>query len=501
MISPRFVVVGKGNWPVKTAGTFTLVIDDWDDYHFKTLFMLYFGLGDDVTEIGSVKVAPHDMKEYDAHTDLPKQFSDLKHPFFSLGQDREYYEALMKLPGGIGKVALRSLRDVAQNAALLEEARSAQVFSTSLLRQVPIQTITTQFRRIIEGKPALTPYRFSYSSTLQTIAAPPLQLEFSVSPNASPPTNVPVLIGANGVGKSKLLRDFVSAASGSPEAVGIFRDEITPGLSSHSETTFVNVVHVAFSAFDREGIALSGPPNRLTVHAVGLSQQASESLEDQFVNSLLVCSKGRRRSRWLAAIDTLSRADRILTETLLGDLLDSDQRGPNPIDARETFESMSSGHKIALLTVTRLVELVEERSLVLLDEPETHLHPPLLSALTRAISDLVIDRNGVAIVATHSPVVLQEVPRSCVWMLQRSGDDFRASKPQTETFGESVSRLTSEVFHLDVNRTGFNEVLRELIAQNSGSAESVMEALDEQLGSEGRFVLSSLEHEQGGEYV
>ncbi|EAR25264.1 ea59 protein [marine actinobacterium PHSC20C1] len=496
MIAPRFVVVGKGNWPVKTAGTFTLVVDDWDDFHFKTLFMLYFSLGDDVTEIGSVKVAPHDMKEYDPHTELPKQFSELKRPFFSLGQDREYYEALMKLPGGIGKVALRSLRDVAENVVLLEEARSAEVFSISFLRHVPVQTITTQFQRIIGGQPALTPYRFSYSSEPRTIEAPPLHLEFDVRPNASPPTNVHVLIGANGVGKSKLLRDFVSAASGSPEASGTFRDEIAHGRLGGSETPFVNVVHVTFSAFDRENIVSPLRPTRLTVQTIGLPHQASESLEDQFVNSLRVCAKGRRRKRWLTAIDTLSRADRILTETSLGDLLNSDQSGPNIAAARETFESMSSGHKIALLTVTRLVELVEERSLILLDEPETHLHPPLLSALTRAISDLVIDRNGVAVVATHSPVVLQEVPRSCVWMLQRSGDDFRASQLQTESFGESVSRLTSEVFHLDVNRTGFHAMLRELLSQHQGSAQLVMQALDEQLGSEGRFVLSSLEQTQ-----
>jgi len=34
------------------------------------------------------------------------------------------------------------------------------------------------------------------------------------------------------------------------------------------------------------------------------------------------------------------------------------------------FEALSSGHKIILLTVARLVELVEEKTLVLLDEPE-----------------------------------------------------------------------------------------------------------------------------------
>jgi predicted ATP-dependent endonuclease of OLD family len=50
-----------------------------------------------------------------------------------------------------------------------------------------------------------------------------------------------------------------------------------------------------------------------------------------------------------------------------------------------------------LLTITRLVETVEERTLVLLDEPEAHLHPPLLSAFVRSLSDLLINRNGVAI--------------------------------------------------------------------------------------------------------
>lgn len=48
---------------------------------------------------------------------------------------------------------------------------------------------------------------------------------------------------------------------------------------------------------------------------------------------------------------------------------------------------------------------------MLIDEPEGHLHPPLLSAFVRALSELLVNRNGVAIIATHSPVVLQEVPR------------------------------------------------------------------------------------------
>ena len=40
--------------------------------------------------------------------------------------------------------------------------------------------------------------------------------------------------------------------------------------------------------------------------------------------------------------------------------------------AVQLFDAASSGHKIVLLTMTRLVELVSERTLVLIDEPEAH---------------------------------------------------------------------------------------------------------------------------------
>lgn len=484
MSSPRFRVVNKGQWPDQTAGTLTLVVDMWDDFHFKTAFSLHYGTGDDTTELGMVKIAPRGMTDRDLHTSLPPVFTQLSPEFYSLGQDREYYEALMNLPNNLGPSVLKALRDVADNSDLWAEIQSEPALTTSLLRSVPKQTVAVQFRRIIMGQAPLTPYRFSYNRPLGP-TTPELRLEFGVHPDVMPPTNVHVLIGANGVGKSSLLRDFVDAASGSTAASGSFRDEMTSDFSAEKQTVpFANVVHVAFSAFDRESPA--PVQTDIDVHAVGLSKANSKTLESQFARSLIVCTKGSRRSRWLRAMETLSTADGILADTDLATLLTSD-------DAATVFANLSSGHKIVLLTMTRLVELVEERSLVLVDEPETHLHPPLLSALTRAISDLMTDRNGVAIIATHSPVVLQEVPRTCTWMMQRSGEDVRASQLATETFGESVSRLTSEVFHLDINRTGYHHVLRMLLKEHGGSAEQALGAIDGQLGSEGRFLLSALD--------
>lgn len=170
--------------------------------------------------------------------------------------------------------------------------------------------------------------------------------------------------------------------------------------------------------------------------------------------------------------------------------------------ATSLFGKLSSGHKIVLLTITRLVETVEERSLILLDEPEAHLHPPLLSAFIRALSDLLINRNGVAIIATHSPVVLQEVPRSCAWKLRRTGSETNAERPEIETFGENVGVLTREVFGLEVTQSGFHKLVGNAV-ESQASFDSVLDRFNDQLGAEARAIARGLiatrDMENGGD--
>jgi predicted ATPase len=163
-----------------------------------------------------------------------------------------------------------------------------------------------------------------------------------------------------------------------------------------------------------------------------------KALAVEFGNSVRICLQGARLARWQRALHVLE-SDPIFAEKEVASLaVEAVDEEVLKTRARDLFRELSSGHKIVLLTVTRLVESVEERTLVLLDEPESHLHPPLLSAFVRALSDLLVNRNGVAIIATHSPVVLQEVPRECVWRLCRAGDSVTAERPDIETFGENV---------------------------------------------------------------
>ena len=127
----------------------------------------------------------------------------------------------------------------------------------------------------------------------------------------------------------------------------------------------------------------------------------------------------------------------------------------------------------------------------MLDEPESHLHPPLLSAFTRALSELLILRNGVAIIATHSPVILQEVPKSCVSILSRSGISAKADRPEKETFGENVGTLTHAVFGLEVTNSGFYNLIKKSVQQND-NYDSVKSDFNNQLGMEAKAIAKSI---------
>jgi len=379
----------------------------------------------------------------------------------------------------------------------------------SLLRSVTARSVEGQFRRILAGGTVLTNYSFRYQGPVaQNQPADRLTLEFEVTPDSTPPTNIHVLIGRNGVGKTYMLNGMTKALvhpDESPDDNGVFTS-LEDAFGQRSENPFANILSITFSAFDdfellperrnvSRGVRYSNVGLRKRVknrndESVTITRDPSE-LAEEFSTSAKLCAKGEKAVRWQRALTTL-QADPIFADAEVARLVDyEDHEGRFARRSGRLFRRLSSGHKIVLLTITKLVEKVEERTLVLMDEPEAHLHPPLLSAFVRALSDLLINRNGVAIVATHSPVVLQEVPLRCVWKIIRHGEAARADRPEIETFAENVGVLTREVFGLEVTRSGFHKMLAGSVEQTD-SMEDVLRKFDNEVGSDGRALISSL---------
>lgn len=482
-----------------------LEIDSWNDYNYGTLFHLIIVDSRGKThDIGSVKIARFNMPEGDIRSELPNRFERLDDKYFSLGQDPSYYENLTSAGNDIRSDVLNRLRDVAYDLGLFTRARDEDVMQKSLLRFVTESTVRGQFWRLARGGAKLSEYNFSYVFSNPSHTKE-LTLDFNVEPESHPPTNMHVLIGRNGVGKTYLLNNMTLSAIAAKRrttTVGAFHS----GTGYATAPLFANLVSVTFSAFD----PFDPPPHigntstsRIRYAYIGLKTHGDDSsgveprpkthdeLSAEFSASVRRCRNSARLDRWKAALCILE-SDPLFEDQRVADLADYEKEDDDQKSAAANlFRRLSSGHKIVLLTITRLIETVEERTLVLLDEPEAHLHPPLLSAFLRALSELLIDRNGVAIIATHSPVVLQEVPRRCVWKIRRSGDQVVAERPEIETFGENVGTLTHEAFGLEVTNSGFHKLLRERVYRNE-SYDAILGDFDGALGGEAKAIVRGL---------
>lgn len=497
--------------------TFQLVKDGWNDwYKWYTLYSVRSIQADgQVVELGQAKIGRRGMVETEGTTPLPPAFEALDETYFSLGQDENYYETLISLGQDVRVGFLRAMRDCAFSLPILEASLAEPVMQESLLRYVDVARVRERFNRLASGEIALSPYSFEYHLPVDPLAlTPPPVLAFAVVPDSLPATNIHVLIGRNGVGKTRcfdlLARAFLDLpADGPNQSVGRLRDVAADPFDlggGGGDVGFAGLVTVSFSAFDFRGPLRDSESGVRRYAYIGLVTdlpppggdpapaprplrlKSVHELAYQFGTSVLACQEGVRRGRWEAALRTLE-ADPLFAEVAVATL--ADYRGPDvEMQARALFRRLSSGHAAVLLSITRLVELVEEKSLVLIDEPESHLHPPLLAAFVRALSDLLINRNGVAVIATHSPVVLQEVPRSCAWKLGRAGREARADRPELETFGENVGTLTREVFGLEVTRTGFHRLIAE--RAQGRSYEQVLALFGGQLGAEGRALARAL---------
>ncbi|ORJ52666.1 AAA family ATPase [Geothermobacter hydrogeniphilus] len=515
----EFRVLPRSTWAPETGNnTIYLKIDHWNDYSFVTMF--HMSLHDEdgrLHDIGEIKIAfKGQTTETDTYAKLPDRFEHLGEEFFSLGQGVEFYRNMASLPSHFCNQILSALRDIVLQPNLIEDIKEEEVFSTSLLRGISLSVIKGQYARVLEGKAELTNFKFKFVRP-EAGHWGRIELGFDVEVGSTPNTNIHAIIGRNGVGKTTLLNGMIEAITDRQGTNAKFVDIDGWQESEISDDYFSSLVSVSFSAFDPFTPPKEQPdPAKGTCYFyIGLKDPKNgefhrtiSDLQNDCSRALISCFYDPKKTdRWLDAIGKLG-SDEIFASMRLQKLKDIYKDLRNNTMSEEQSDSssfqdkyikevspflsrMSSGHAIVLLTITRLVATVEEKTLVLLDEAESHLHPPLLSAFVRALADLLQDRNGVAIIATHSPVVLQEIPCSCVWKIYRVGSNVTASRPTIETFGENLGLLTSEVFSLEVERSGFHDLLAESV-ETGRTYEEIVSSYNNQLGFEGRAILKAL---------
>ncbi|KVE83101.1 hypothetical protein WJ00_24155 [Burkholderia vietnamiensis] len=132
---------------------------------------------------------------------------------------------------------------------------------------------------------------------------------------------------------------------------------------------------------------------------------------------------------------------------------------------------------------------IENGSLLLLDEPETHLHPNFISQFVALLDDLLSQTGSAAIITTHSVYFVREVFREQVTVLRVNDDRQVLAEPiRLQTFGADVGAISDFVFGEDGPSKLAAEVERRLLA-NYSNWHSLYERYKNELSPE---MLSSL---------
>jgi len=504
----RIEIVDSPPSSLSSEGAIYLMNNDWNDYSFETLFHLFVIVQGKPTNIGEVKIGFEGQTEEIATREKLRELNleNLPESFFSLGENDEYYKNIAKLDEKLRDSVLIALNDIVFNNKIIFRIKDEEVFKVSLLRYVSITTVKEKYKRLLIGDSPLSNFNF-YFERKGMEALSDIKLNFEVAAESIPSTNIHAIIGRNGIGKTTILNGMINSITNLNKEPQLFTKDLFNDKKPIDKDFFSTLISVSFSAFDPFEPPKEQPNPALGTcyYYIGLkSEDISDELKTindtyssnfktihlEFANLLIQIKNEKYRVRkWVKAIETLE-SDKNFKEMSLISLLDF---GSEEIkyQAMNMIFNMSSGHAVVLLTITGLVRRVEEKSLVLIDEPESHLHPPLLSSFIRTLSNLLTSRNGVAIIATHSPVVLQEIPKSCAWKISRYDSIFTTTRPKIETFGENVGVLTRDVFGLEVENSGFYHLLKNSVEEGK-SFNEIMSEYNQQLGVEGRLILANL---------
>ncbi|WP_273714935.1 AAA family ATPase [Leuconostoc mesenteroides] len=476
--------------------------DNWDDFGYKTTFQVYTNTYFESSQyIGSVSIGVTDPVVYNTFTWLAnngyidKRLSSFPKELFSLGAEVEYYEALIQKYSGSHEMPLllKSFNDLANDEKIFNLVKESEVFDVSFLRHSPANSIQ-QYRRVINGGSKFV--NFNWLITYESDAnEKPKSIFINNELQSVLPTNLNAFIGANGTGKTSLLKDIAIASNSFGNFVSStflkkFRLKITDSPFGSDDPNRIqgitNLVYVSFSSFDvfnkdfsktfasnpnfqflsnREFSFLK--PNKDSdteklhqlMNKIVDPHKFSDHIEEVF-NEIRETDSSRRL---LAQVLKHFKWD-----TLFEQLAVAINNGSTMFDSEKkiVFSTMSSGQKMIVAILFSLVHKARENSLFLIDEPELYLHPPYVLSLVLAINEILHSTNSAAIMTTHSPIVLQEIPKDHVFKILDFVDDKSIVHPTLESFGSNLSEINDEIFGVNVRDTGFYSILKELATEN-----------------------------------
>lgn len=488
--------------------TVILQEDRWNDFGYQTLFQMYLFHDNEKIAVGDVKICEKnqgDRVPLGTFFDLTN-FNELSDDFCSLGQSTEYYRILINLNHDIAIEILKRLRDCSIDKNIYDNFKELNVFRTSLLRLSSAAEALDKARSIIFGEQQevvrhfTLDYRNSESQFDDYIV-------FDFEKTSLLPSQINLLVGENGVGKTRMMSDIAFLMTNYSGGQTSAQSDIPTEARLDQRPSFYRLIAISFNAFDHFAIPKGSDDRDFEYYYRGLRARPSDSNDTESEANAVQSrhTELKSLSKLLSEISDSMAA--ISKDSQRSEMYKDFCRRIFPkwlyADDEEFFDiaiynELSAGQRICLNIVSGLVQLIDNESLILFDEPENHLHPMMMSTIMNIFFDLLNQYSACAIIASHSPIVAQQVPSRYVQVIHR--DDYFSrfiTPPNFETFGAGVDELTSQLFEAHEYERDYRHLFMKMLSDTGDNIAAVEEAFGGELTPNARMVLRQIYKSRG----
>jgi len=427
----------------------------WDDFSSKNQFTLSVQYEGQQTALGLLKIISIDSRS--TTLSLPYEFTKLGKEYCSLGEQINYYKNIKNFFGNNYLTILKAFNDVAFFPQISESFENSSDFKNSLIRFDGQEQLMRQARYIIDDYDLSNLYSFEYlykPSYLKDTDT--LNISFNFNNDSIFPDRIYALIGENGVGKTQLISKLpVDLANN-------ILDTFTPKIP-----LFSKVIAVSYSVFDDFKIPESS--SKINYLYCGLRQEVNgekhtltkSDLKERFFKSIIKVQQSKRFDHWCEILENFFSKNTIDQWKIWNDL--EYEFELNITEINKFLDKFSSGQSIFVFIMTEILANIRYDSLIIFDEPETHLHPNAISQLINSIHLLVKRFQSYCIIATHSPIIVQGILSKNVYVVRNENDVLSAKHPSIETFGENLTKITDDIFGARDTNSQFKNELKILI--------------------------------------
>lgn len=431
--------------------------DDWNDYGCYNWFSLWL-LEEQASSpiyLGDLKIiTTQEQSTIDA---LGTSFDGaLDSSFCSLGVGTNYYNLIrQKLPKEEGEDLLRNLRDCVFTPTIREDFQNYSDFMNSLIRDQESEEALELGHLFLSGLTEDNAYRFIYkyreSYGLHRIIKFCANFKFRCHPYL----RTIGIIGENGLGKTQMLSHLVKSLCSTDMA------------DIEGNPLFKSCVALCSTPLDNY-------PEKIEPSCIPYYKYALEQRENGIVDKIASAIELITKKHPIRGKSIVEEYQKCLTD-VIGDIAKNviftiDTKGKeelqhevNKEEIKRIIPIMSSGQLHLYSLITYLFSQSHLSTLFILDEPEVHLHPHIMVLFMRVLARVLHLYNSYAIIATHSPLIVRELVKKNVQMMECVDGEVLLSPVVFDTFGEDVTTLYNKIFDYNEKDSYFYQIVNNML--------------------------------------